>query len=421
MYPKLFTLTALMMFLVACGGGGGSNPLPAIPLDQVQISESTVQGVSESKMIAYLQEMVQGPWGPAGNQFGEGVKGFFLWQNAPVVRTETGAHPEYRRMVERAVDQLNDWLPVENRMVMGESTDRQPQGATTKGYGPVTWEVPEGEIHVSFRYAFSGGVQHPLTSMSHGPLLGTRITSMVASLVEIAPDRLGGHSLYGVIMHELIHALGLQGHVSEVDHPDTLMPNVSIRGLPNEAGLQDIPRIDGEALMTAYSRYTDAESKDDINSESLGVWASGIPAISAKIRMEGGDISFGAEYRSQWVRAWDEGPMPSAPLSESGLTGTATWDGDLIGFTDSGVSAHGDAEITIEMQTMTGDAEFSNIMSQEVSWGPDLLYSISVNGNYLTATDTNDSLTGQFRGSNHEAVTGALATNNLTGAFGATR
>ena len=416
----LLSLVILLFLLTACGGGGGgSGQIPETPLNQVQISQSTVSGVPGSQLIAYLKEMAYGPWGPEGDMFGEGGRGFSLWENPPIVRTETGADPEHRRMVERAVDQLNDWLPVENRMIIGEPTDRQPQGRTNSGQAPNTREVPDGEIHISFRDAFRGGVQHPYNETSLDSESGREVRNMVASLVEVAPHRPDGHAVYGIIIHEMIHALGLHGHVPESVHPDTLLPDAG--ALPDETGLQDIPRIDGEALMTIYSRYTRGEGRDDINPTSLGPWASSIPAISANIRTEGGSVSFGAEYRSQWIRVWDEGPMPSTPLSQSGILGTATWNGDIVGFTDDGVSTRGDAEITVEMQTMNGGAEFSNIMSEEASWGSDLSYSLSINGNHFSATNTDDALTGQFRGSNHEAVTGVLDTNNLTGAFGGNR
>ena len=411
-FGSVFVLV-LVFLLTACGGGGGSSSPPEfseIPLNQVQISESRVTGVPRDNLIAYLQEMAQGPWGPPEDRFGVGYRGFFLWEGAPVVRTETGTSPERRRMAERAVDQLNDWLPVENRMIMGDPSALRPQ---------TEQDVPDGEIHISFRYAESGGTQRPNTVTRRDPESGRVVTNMASSLIEISPDDWGSHALYGVIVHELIHAVGLEGHVFEGDHPNTLLPDTG--SLPDEAGLLDIPRIDGEALMTIYSRYTRGEGRDDINPTSLGPWATGIPAISANIRTEGGSVSFGAEYRSQWIRAWDKGPMPSVPLSRSGITGTATWNGDLIGYTDNGISARGDAEITIEMQTMIGGAQFSSITSGGSPWGADLSYSVSVDGNYLTATDTSDSLTGQFRGSGHEAVTGALAINNLTAAFGATR
>ena len=89
------------------------------PYGHVEISESAVRGVSGTKLVDYLKDQASGgPWGPAGNQWSR-EPGFGLWRTQPTVRVETAATPLQMRLVERAVDMLNDWLPVKNRMLMG--------------------------------------------------------------------------------------------------------------------------------------------------------------------------------------------------------------------------------------------------------------------------------------------------------------
>ena len=175
--------------------------------------------------------------------------------------------------------------------------------------------------------------------------------------------------------------------------------------------------------MTAYSLYDTGQTDDDIDLASLGPWASSIPAISARIKTSGGTVEFGAEYRTQWTRVWDSGPAPTTTL-----TGTATWTGEMVGFTDTGTAVEGDAGITVNIVDMDGMAAFTDIMAGGASWGPDLSTDIGVQGNYFTATGSEPRLDvrGQFRGAGHEAATGVLrwedaATGNLTGAFGVSR
>jgi len=46
-----------------------------------------------------------------------------LWMQRPTVRVESSAAPELHRMTAKAVDLINDWLPLEHRMIMGPPTD----------------------------------------------------------------------------------------------------------------------------------------------------------------------------------------------------------------------------------------------------------------------------------------------------------
>ncbi len=150
--------------------------------------------------------------------------------------------------------------------------------------------------------------------------------------------------------------------------------------------------------------------------------------MNGEVRTDGGTARFGAEYRAQWTRVWDEGPVPTTSLASSTLTGTATWTGELVGFTDVGAAVEGDAGITVDIALMTGMAAFTDIMAGGSSWGPELSTSIGVTGNHFadTGSDSRMDVHGQFRGTGHEAATGVFrwedtATGNLTAAFGTAR
>ena len=70
----------------------------------------------------------------------------------------------------------------------------------------------------------------------------------------------------------------------------------------------------------------------------------------------------------------------------SPLTGTATWTGELVGYTDAGAAVEGDAGITVDIVDMNGTAAFTDLMAGGASWGPALSTPIGVTGNYFTAT-----------------------------------
>ena len=389
--------------------------LPTTELSQFVRQRNLDRG-SAVDLLDYLKDQASGgPWGPEGQTWSRTPK-MPLWTRRPTVRVESSAAPELHRMTAKAVDLINDWLPLEHRMVMGA-----PTALRTDNSG----DVPTGGIHMNFRFPGDGGAQHyhPIRDDSDP----NDVPTLRTSVVRINPNSTW-HQTYGLIVHELVHALGVPGHVSEDRHPTTIMPDGEFQGgpLPDEAGLPEFPRLDGEALMTAYTVFDDGHTPDEINSTSLGPWASTIPAVNGEVRTDGGTASFGVEYRTQWTRAWDEGPVPATTLAASTLTGTATWTGALVGYTDAGAAVEGDAGISVTIETMAGTAAFTDLMAGDSSWGPDLSTDIGVTGNYFAATGSEPRLDvqGQFRGSGHEAATGVLrwediATGNLTGAFGA--
>lgn len=418
-------LVGFIVLTTGCGGGNGGNgnvrPDEPPPAEPIVTSRTTVQGTTATDLVTYLKDHASGgPWGPEGDMWTRHPQ-LPLWEGQPIVRVQVGTSDKRAQMVELAVDLLNDWLPLEHRMIMGSPTTFRASAPNYRA------DVPAGELHVSFDAESPGGRSHYNES---GDFRRTDdVPRMISNWVEINGaqyERPGDHGLFGVIVHELYHALGMPGHVPLEDYPETILPDDGLR-LPDEHTLMEIARIDGEGLMTAYTLYDNGETSDEINMESLGSWASTIPALTGTVRIEGVNARFGAEYREQWTRVWDSGPMPTVPLTDA-LTGSATWIGAIIGFTDAGLEATGGADITVALETLTGTAAFTDIMAGGIAWGPDISTGIGVIDNYFAADGSEPRLDvqGQFRGTGHQAATGVLrwedtATGNLTGAFGVVR
>ena len=92
------------------------------PPDSVVIARSAARGTDAADLIDYLKDMADGgPWGPPGNTWQRWPQ-LPLWEGRPTVRVRENVEPEYHAMTAKAVDLINDWLPVEHRMVMGEPT-----------------------------------------------------------------------------------------------------------------------------------------------------------------------------------------------------------------------------------------------------------------------------------------------------------
>ena len=373
-------LAALTLTLAAgCGGGGdgGVRPDPAgggqvvgppePEPEPLTIRYGTASTVAAVDLIDYLRDMASGgPWGPAHDTWERPPK-LTLWTRRPTVRVESSAHPELHRLTARAVDIINDWLPVERKMRMGE-----PTALRTDNSG----DVPDGVIHVSFRGKERGtadALYHEIRD-DRDPRDVPRMSSVVVRVgANDRPD--GHHQTFGLLVHELIHAMGIPGHVSEHRHPTTLMPDGG-PALPDELGLPGLPYIDGEALMAAYTIFNSGEYGDAINLHALGPWDGTKPAIMGEIHTPVSNgrtawFGFGVEYHPQGTRAWDDGPtLPDTTLADSPLTGTATWTGPMVGFTDAGTAVEGDTGITVDIARLDGTAAFTDIEARNgTPWG----------------------------------------------------
>ena len=220
-----------------------------------------------------------------------------------------------------------------------------------------------------------------------------------------------GANVYGddrrhtiLLAHELIHAMGLDMHPSA--RFDTILENTSdiyATHQSSPAPMSVLYPIDRAALWALYSPT------------SLGSWAS----ESQHIAIGGAHGNFGVALRNGRAEPWAHGIRPATSLARNaGLSGTVTWGGVLVGFTPSAEAVVGGAAIVVNLATLAGRADFT-----ELTWSRgDLGYTIAVIGNTFRETGGDAGrLTGVFAGRNHEAAGGTLQRTDLTAAFGAER
>lgn len=224
-----------------------------------------------------------------------------------------------------------------------------------------------------------------------------------------------------LMAHELIHSLGLGGHVP--DRFDSIMEAGS--GVYASSQRQRQPGsllypIDREALRALYGPLINST-----NPEDLGPWS----ASSEHYYIDSDYGAFGVARRNGYSEPWVYGINPQTDLaSNSQLSGSVTWDGVLVGFTPSAGRVFGETGIAVNLTNMNGSAAFTSLMTIEASgatsrWRDgDLHYSIAVRGNTFRETGGDSGrLTGIFAGRSHEAAGGTLERSDLTAAFGATR
>lgn len=231
-----------------------------------------------------------------------------------------------------------------------------------------------------------------------------------------------------VLAHEIIHALGREGHADPRFH--TIMEGnhgaTSAQGIPQPLSL--LYPIDREALRALYSALEPGDGPMD-----LGSWSSSALYVAG----ETGHAAFGVVLRNGYAEPWAHGRLPAMELADNaGLTGSAVWRGALLGLTPDAAVVEGDARIGVDLAIMTGQADFTGLET----WGPDvppgargtgetwldgdLGYAIAVRGNTFRETGASADagrLTGVFTGPAHEGAAGTLERSDLTAAFGASR
>lgn len=454
---------AAATMLVACGGGventattanlgvpGAPPPPPRqpppdqpppprqSPPDQPQsvtVSLQTVtDGETASRIATYLHSHASGgPWEGAGGPYSH-PPGMVRFASPPTVHIAAGATRRERAITRYVVALVNRALPYGQHLRIGPDV---PAGRAHQWQQRLPY-IPDGQIFVEWHRKSAEGRASPAVAHQDAPEVYDdrqgrwEKKRLRASAVEMDSDYFDTRPEYeavSVMVHELVHALGLQGHVPCGSYSDSNMCNAWFR-LDGS-----LPAIDAAGLQVLYTRLGQDTEPEDLSITSLGPWSRQAVTLSGRLDA-GGALTFGVRHANGITEPWTRGAEPNvAALRDNrALSGSASWRGELVGFTPALRSVRGKAEIGVNLTTMNGTAAFTDLQSwaagqlpgnigSGTQWGDgDLHYSIAVGGNYLHSTGGDaGTVNGRFLGSHHEGVAGSVERADLTAAFGAQR
>lgn len=352
------------------------------------------------------------------------------YEGIPDVRVIGASSARERRLVADAVQLVNAALPLRSKMSLGVPLPGFSLRSTVNVGG--LYFVSDAErantIHIEYLpcadYYGCGDSGGTTWSNWRGNTVTSTYIQMSHDTGAYRNDR--WHVI--LLAHEILHALGLYQHPAPTF--DTIMAGRIFdteRGIPQPLSL--LYPIDREALQALYS-LNNGDSPT-----SFGPWSR----TSTHLAGNGPHANFGVALRNGYAEPWAHGVMPSTTLSGNrALNGSVTWAGALLGFTPLGYAVEGDAEIGVNLGTMAGRANFTNLDTWDSAAPPepqvegeapastwrdgDLSYTIAVRGNTFRETGGDAGrLTGIFTGRQHEGAAGTLERSDLTAAFGASR
>ena len=347
-------------------------------------------------------------------------EGFYPFIVAPTLDLDTAFEdPENAAILAAIHDSermLNDALPPEYQIAAGHYTDRD---SAISGTILVRLEPP------STVRAACGAQAIACARTVISPLGYTHSATL------ILPDDFGASEYRlsrSVITHELLHALGIAGHVDSVEFPDSLMGNYG-GYIPNITHI--LGKIDREVLQIMYmSQLTDIYN-------DWGEWSDTSHHLA--VRSEDGTLNYGVALFNGLPQPWARGTTPRMFLADNArLSGTATWAGNFVGY--SGPSPLvGGVELQVRLATLTDpdneqDLRFRDIYflnrfesNAEDSWFAtrNIDYRVNVYRNQFANVRGEGYeegwVTGVFLGPAHEHMGGTLKRTDMVGAFGGSR
>ena len=347
----------------------------------------------------------------------------------PIIKASYGTSDRDWYEVRLAVQMINQALPADYQLSV--SSERVSM--------PSNWiGAEDGEIIVSFarKYEWTGcqGGSSIGCAVSNRSSLGEVLSSEIwIEKVDLWDDDQptdGRNERLGVIVHELLHALGRR-HPDPYEFPDTVMMRLN-----KENNGYILYQLDREALLAVYSRFDVGTLPEDVYRE-LGPWEDTSVVVMGNQEIPGGSVLFGAAEMNGQVQAWASGPTPHTSLEHNmELQGSATWSGRLLGMTPQAETVGGAADLTVHLATLDGRIDFTGLESWLPGAAPsfvgtgsqwldgDLLYPIKVSGNrfWRTWDDGDDGLVrGSFFGVAHEGMGGVLTREDLNAGFGGKR
>ena len=351
-----------------------------------------------------------------------GIKYIGLFKHKPVIRIRETTSDRYIDDVVRTVQLINTVLPYDKRITVSPLRAPHPGPAE---YSSWDLYIPDGQIFVGVAPQSTWPQPETPPIRVAGVLFG----GVDQSYIWVNTSVTGGNTNYlmKVLAHEIFHALGMYAHI-ELDDYRSVM---NIRSRIN-FGPYVLQQIDRDALYAFYGRLNpDAAGHAAYNPNSLGPWTD----VSFHLRGDMEDVSFGVSSRNGLLQPWAFGPSPAMNLSDNqALSGSVSWTGRLLGFTSNSESLAGAADLTINLSTLRGRVDFTNLEHWGVNAAPgaigsgtrwndgDLRYGIVVRGNSFVQTGGDaGEVTGMFYGAEHQAMGGVVERADMSAGFGGVR
>ena len=448
-------LLSLALILPGCGGGGGGgSSLPRQPAlmpaqsrnapitgtrdgirvgNNVNPGELTPSGVHGNASISsgrvrdgesaervkdFLEKQAVGSLSDE-----PGVRYISVFNRKPVVVIRETTSDRYVHDIIRTVQLINTALPYDKRITVSPERGFHPPDNYHEYYIPTghiyVGIMPQGQWPSAERPPVTvGGAELTIAgSTFDGPAAHIWVNSAVVSPAGLVRK---------VLAHEILHALGFLEHIEPGDYrslTNTGNRNFHLNG--------DIPQIDTDALYALYTRYFNEIGYSAYDPNDLGPWTD----VSFHLRGDMEDVSFGASSRNGLLQPWAFGPSPAMNLSDNqALSGSVSWTGRLLGFTSNSESLAGAADLTINLATLRGRIDFTNLEYWGVHAAPgavgsgqmwndgDLRYGVVVRGNSFVQTGGDaGEVTGMFYGAEHQAMGGVVERSDMAAGFGGTR
>ena len=185
--------------------------------------------------------------------------GLARFDQSPTVRIAEGTPDRERAWVHYAIALINRELPYDQRVQLGDDAP-----ALT-----ALDDVPAGQIFIE--YAPRGDWNTPSepgpTVLGLAELERWVNGGLRAGIIWLDTERSESDFVQvSILLHEVLHALGISSHVPRSEFPDSLMSDHA------QLTSDRVPEIDAAALLAIYNRYDNNTLPEDVSVTSLGPW-----------------------------------------------------------------------------------------------------------------------------------------------------
>ena len=411
----------------------GHLPVVAHHADTPVLHGTIQDGLGAAELIAYLQADANSLEDSEDTDSGYFPGGLFLRFQAtpPTIRVTGGAPEQLVDETIRVVQAINAALPDDWQLDFSSNPASADASLPSSGEILVTF-APQEDWSPGNMPPIGEDIGLAVPQFSITPT-GDPDTpfavEIVAGRVWVDPTQTEGSERLSVLAHELIHLLG-RNHVDPERFPRTIMVAGGSETLPERI----LHPLDREALLAVYGHIQPGTLPTSFAQE-LGSWSNTSMHVQGALGLPGGEIGFGVALRNNLAQPWAAGPVPHFSLADNAeLAESVAWSGRLLGFTPRAESVAGAADLTVELATLSGRMDFSELEHWAADAPPgaagtgtpwrngDLHYLIEVRGNTFVQTAGDDgTVTGAFFGAAHEGMAGVLKHEGMSAGFGGTR